>query len=128
MAPLLRMLRLGVGGPFGRGRGWWPWITLADHVRAVSFLIEHAEITGPVNLVSPGLARQRTVIKAIASAMHRPALVPVPPPALRLVIGEFASEIRASQRVEPRVLLESGFSFEHPRLPEAARWLTERSR
>jgi uncharacterized protein len=125
MKPLLRMLRLGVGGPFGRGRAWWPWITLRDEVRGLVFLLDHPEVTGPVNFASPRPARQGKVIKAIARAMHRPALVPVPPPALRIVVGGFADEILASQRVEPRVLLEAGFSFDHATLESAAAWVTD---
>jgi len=124
MAPLLRMLRLGVGGPFGRGRAWWPWITLPDEVAAISHLIENPDITGPVNLVAPELSRQGAVVKAIAAAMHRPAIVPVPPLALRIVMGEFAGDILASQRVTPGVLLGSGFSFTHPDLASMAQWLT----
>ena len=120
MRPLLRVLRLGVGGPFGRGRAWWPWITLTDEVRALAFLLDHPEITGPVNLAAPGEARQGEVVKAIASALHRPALFPVPPPALRLVVGEFAGDILASQRMVPAVLLDAGFTFTHPDLESGA--------
>ena len=124
MKPLLLMLRLGIGGPFGRGRAWWPWITLHDVVRATTFLLDHPEVTGPVNLAAPAPARQRAVVTAIGRAMHRPAIVPVPPPALRIVVGEFADDILASQRVEPRVLLEAGFSFDHATLEAAAAWMT----
>ena len=123
MAPLLRMLKLGLGGPFGRGRAWWPWITLEDEVRALAFLVGQPEVTGPVNLAAPGEARQGDVVRAIARAMNRPALLPVPPPALRLVVGEFAEDILASQRMRPGVLLEQGFTFEHADLSTAAAWL-----
>lgn len=125
MKPLLLMLRLGVGGPFGRGKAWWPWITLHDEVRALAFLLDHPEVTGPVNFASPRPARQGKVVKAIARAMRRPALVPVPPLALRIVIGEFADDILASQRVEPQALLEAGFSFDHATLEAAAAWVTD---
>lgn len=125
MKPLLLMLRLGVGGPFGRGKAWWPWITLHDEVRGLAFLLDHPEVTGPVNFASPRPARQGKVVKAIARAMRRPALVPVPPPALRIVIGGFADDILASQRVEPQALLEAGFSFDHATLEAAAAWMTD---
>lgn len=126
MAPLLRLLRLGLGGPFGRGRAWWPWITLHDHVRAVRFLLERPEITGPVNLSAPGEARQGEVIRALAGALHRPALLPVPPLALRVVMGEFAADILSSQRMHPRALLDHGFDFEHPDIEAAAAWVVAR--
>lgn len=124
LEPLLRMIRFGVGGPFGRGRAWWPWITLNDHVRAVTFLLQNPGITGPVNLASSGEARQGQVVKALAAAMHRPALLPVPPPALRIVLGEFAGDVLSSQRMRPGVLLESGFTFEQSDLETAAHWVT----
>lgn len=124
MKPLLLMTKLGLGGPFGRGKAWWPWITLRDEVRALAFLVEHPEITGPVNLVAPGEARQGEVVKAIARAMWRPAIFPVPPPALRLVVGEFANDILASQRIVPRVLLDAGFTFEDPDVKSAAAYVT----
>lgn len=124
MKPLLLMLRLGVGGPFGLGKAWWPWITLHDDVRALAFLLDHPEVTGPVNFASPRPARQGEVVKAIARAMHRPALVPVPPLALRAVIGGFAGDILASLRVEPQTLLEAGFAFDHATLESAAAWMT----
>lgn len=126
LEPLMRMIRFGVGGPFGRGRRWWPWITLNDEVRALTFLLENPQITGPVNLASPGEARQGEVVRAIAAAMRRPALVPVPPAALRVALGGFAEEVLSSQRLRPEVLAEHGFAFEQPDLDTAARWVTSR--
>lgn len=127
LEPVLRMIRFGVGGPFGRGRAWWPWITVHDHVRALAFLLANPQITAAVNLASPGEARQGEVVRAIAAAMRRPALLPVPPPALRIVLGEFATEVLSSQRLHPDVLLERGFVFEHAELGAAARWVTNPS-
>jgi uncharacterized protein (TIGR01777 family) len=121
---LLPLLKLGVGGPFGRGRSWWPWITLHDQVRAMEYLLEHQDITGAVNLAGPEEARQGAVVSAIARAMKRPAIVPVPPPALRLVVGEFATDILSSQRVVPRVLVDHGFVFDHATVADAAAWLS----
>jgi uncharacterized protein (TIGR01777 family) len=121
---LLPLLKLGVGGPFGRGRSWWPWITLHDQVRAMEYLLEHQDITGAVNLAGPEEARQGAVVSAIARAMKRPAIVPVPPPALRLVVGEFATDILSSQRVVPRVLDDHGFAFDHATVADAAAWLS----
>lgn len=117
------LLRLGLGGPIGSGRQWWSWITLRDEVRALAWLLEHP-LTGPVNLSSPSPAPQRDVVKALAHALHRPALLPVPAPAIRLLLREFASELLDSRRVLPTALQSSGFSFEHPDLEPAARWVT----
>ena len=123
MQPLLRLARLGLGGPLGLGRQFWPWITLTDEVGALLHLLDHPEVTGPVNLCGPSPARQRDVAAALGRALHRPALLPAPSPALRLVVGEFAGEILGSQRIVGDVLRESGYRHVHPDLDTAARWL-----
>jgi len=124
--PILRIARLGLGGPMGSGRQWWPWITLVDEVRAITHLIDEPTLTGPFNLVAPQAARQREIARAIGSALSRPAVVPAPRVALRLVIGEFADSVLASQRVVPEALLASGFEFEHADLEVAVSWLVPR--
>jgi uncharacterized protein (TIGR01777 family) len=123
MTPILRLARLGLGGPMGSGKEFWPWITLRDQVRAVLHLVDHPEVTGAVNLTGPAPARQREIAAELGRALHRPALLPAPAPALRLVVGEFAGEILASARVLPRRLEASGFAFEHPDLGTAIDWL-----
>jgi uncharacterized protein len=123
---LLSLARLGGAGPMGSGRQWWSWITLDDEVAAIAFLLEHDALSGPVNLTAPEPRRQLDVARAMASRLHRPALLPAPGFALRLVLGEFAQEVLASQRVLPQRLLDAGFSFAHPTLDDAAGWLTAR--
>jgi uncharacterized protein (TIGR01777 family) len=120
---LMLLARLGVGGPLGNGRQWWSWITMADHVAALQYLID-SELTGPVNLTAPAPARNKEVIRALASALHRPSLVPAPAFALKLVLGEFSSDVLGSQRVLPDQLTSSGFTFQHPTLAAAATWMT----
>jgi uncharacterized protein (TIGR01777 family) len=122
-SPLLLLGRLGLGGPMGTGREWWPWITLVDEVAALTHLVDHDEITGPVNLVAPTPARQKDIARELGRALHRPAFVPAPRFALRAIVGEFADSIIASQRLEPRVLTETGFGFEHADLTSAVSWL-----
>jgi uncharacterized protein (TIGR01777 family) len=123
-APLLRVTKLGLGGPMGSGDEWWPWITVVDAVRAIVHLLDRPELTGPFNLSAPQQVRQRDVAVALGRALHRPSLIPAPRLALRVVVGEFADYILASQRVVPERLVASGFSFEHPDLATAVTWLT----
>jgi len=121
--PVVLLGRLGLGGPMGSGREWWPWITLVDEVRLLTHLIDHPELVGVFNGAAPEAARQREIAAAIGSALSRPAVLPAPRFALRAVIGEFADYVVASQRLAPAALLESGFTFEHPDLAGAVRWL-----
>ena len=121
---LLPLIRLGVGGRLGSGRQFWPWITLLDHVRAVEHLLT-AAVHGPVNLVTAP-SRNAEVIAALARAMHRPAVVPVPAFALRAVLGDFSSEVLGSIRAVPAVLDASGFEPVHADLDAAARWVARR--
>jgi uncharacterized protein len=118
---IIPLVKLGAGGPLGSGQQWWPWITLEDEVGAIEFLLTH-DVSGPVNLSAPNPARQRDVVKALASGAHRPALLPAPRFGLRIVLGEFAGEVLASQRELPRKLEAAGYAFRHPTLEDAVRW------
>jgi hypothetical protein len=123
---LLPLLKLGVAGPLGNGRQWWPWITLEDETAALEFLLEK-DVEGPVNLSAPNPQRQGELTKALGRAFRRPALLPAPAIALRAVLGEFAADVLASQRMLPKALLDAGFSFRHPDLDSAAEWLRAQS-
>lgn len=120
--PLVRLGRLGLGGPLGRGRQWWPLISLDDEVAALTWLLD-TDVDGPVNLAPPQPYRQRDVAQEIGRQLHRPALLPAPSPALRVVLGEFAGEILASTRVLPSRLSDAGFAWEHADLPTLVRWM-----
>lgn len=121
---LLLPFKLGLGGPIGDGKMWWPWITLHDHIRACRFLMEH-HVTGPVNLTGPEPRRNKDVSTALGRALVRPSFVPVPPVALKAVLGEFAGDVMSSQRAEPAVLLDAGFQFDHPTIVSACGWLAD---
>jgi uncharacterized protein (TIGR01777 family) len=112
--------KVGLGGRLGSGRQWLSWITLADEVAAILFLLAH-EVAGPVNAAAPGPVTNAAFSKALGRALHRPSLVPVPKFAPRLLLGrEMADELLfVSQRVLPAVLQEHGFTFEHPVLEPA---------
>ncbi|WP_353950359.1 TIGR01777 family oxidoreductase [Knoellia sp. S7-12] len=119
---LLRLTKLGLGGPLGNGKHYWPWITLADHVRAIQHVLDQ-KLEGPVNLTGPEPARQRDIVAEMGRQLHRPTLLPAPTFALRLVVGEMAGDIVASQRALPKRLLDTGFSHEQATLTNAIRWL-----
>jgi hypothetical protein len=111
LARMLPAFRMFAGGPLGSGRQWFPWIHMADLVRAVQFLLDHETARGPYNFCAPGLVRQKEFARALGAAVGRPAIVPTPSLALRLMMGEVAGALTASQRVRPDRLIADGFSF-----------------
>jgi uncharacterized protein len=116
----LPIFKLGLGGRLGNGSQFTSWITLKDEVAAIVFLLTADGVFGPVNLVAPDPVTNRDFTKALAAALHRPAIAAVPPFALRLGFGGFADEgLLIGQRLTPRVLTDAGFTFRHPKLPEA---------
>lgn len=123
---LQRMLlpfQLGAGGRLGSGRQWMSWISLEDAVRGIRFLADGSSISGPANLVAPHPVQNSEFTQALASVLHRPAIVPVPALALKLAFGRMADDtILASQRAIPKKLAGAGFEFRHPRLDEALRF------
>lgn len=118
-AKLVLLTKLGLGGPIGSGRQYWPWISLHDEVRALAWLVDHPEVTGAVNVVGPDPLQQAEIASAIAARLHRPHIVPAPAAALKLVLGEFAEDVLGSQRVLPARLLAAGFSHDHPTIEDA---------
>ncbi len=116
----LPLFKAGLGGRLGSGRQYTSWITLDDHVAAVAFLLTADDTHGPVNLTAPEPVTNRQFTSELAAAVHRPAFAVVPPFALRIALDGFADEgLLIGQRAVPRTLEGAGFTFRHPRLPEA---------
>lgn len=119
---MLLPFRLGVGGPIGSGKQWWSWIALDDVVGAIEFLMTQDDVEGPVNLVSPEASRCRDFSMALGKALNRPAFMPMPAFAARLVLGEMAdSLLLASTRVQPAVLERLGYQYAAGDLERALR-------
>jgi uncharacterized protein len=121
LGPQLLPYRLGVGGRIGNGRQWVPWISFADWLDAVVFLLGRDDVAGPVNLVGPAPVRNADFTKALGELLHRPTVIPLPGPVLTLALGEFGRDVLASKRVLPAVLTTAGFTFTHPDLRSALR-------
>ncbi|MQA59964.1 MAG: TIGR01777 family protein [Actinophytocola sp.] len=114
------LFRAALGGKLGEGRQYMPWISLPDEVSAIRFVIEHPEISGPVNLCSPNPVTNAELTRALSRAVERPAPWFVPKSALRLVLGDAADEMAlTSQRTLPGVLTGAGFGFRHTDLDAA---------
>jgi uncharacterized protein (TIGR01777 family) len=118
MIPLFRKY---VGGPIGNGKQWFSWAHVGDLARAFVFLMEHSEISGPVNICSPNPVRNKDLAKALGKALHKPSFVPATGFMVKWLLGEFGSVILKGQRVVPERLLTSGFAFQHPDIEDALR-------
>jgi uncharacterized protein (TIGR01777 family) len=120
LARMLLPFRLGLGGRLGSGRQWMSWVSLDDAVGIVRHALGAAGLVGAVNAVAPTPVRNADFTRALASALRRPALFPVPAIALRIVLGEMADELLlASQRTIPAALTRSGYGFRHPEVEDA---------
>lgn len=112
--------KIGAGGKLGSGRQWMSWLTLEDVVGILRFAIENASVRGVINAVSPRPLQNAEFTKALAKAIHRPALFSAPAFALRLALGEMAGALLlSSQRVTPQALEKLGYRFLHPDLTSA---------
>jgi uncharacterized protein len=120
----LPLFKLGVGGRFGNGKQWQSWISIEDHIRAIMHLLT-AEVAGPVNLTAPNPVTNSTFTKTLGAAVHRPTLLPIPSIGPKLLLGgELVQNLLLDgQRVLPKRLGESGFTFNHASLDEALRAL-----
>ena len=120
LAKMLLPFKLGLGGRLGSGRQWMSWISLADTVAALLFLIDTPELSGPFNLTAPEPVTNSEFTRALARAVHRPAVLPVPAFVLRVVFGAMAEEaLLSSARVLPAKLTAAAFSFAHPTVDQA---------
>jgi uncharacterized protein (TIGR01777 family) len=117
-APAFQLLalpfRLGLGGRLGPGTQYFPIVALTDWLRAIRFVAEHDTISGPVNVVLPNPATNQQFTEAMATALHRPAFIPIPAFLMKAVLGEFAWELLGSNRALPARLQSEGFTFHHP--------------
>lgn len=117
---LLPLFRLGLGGRFGSGEQWWPWIAITDHVAAVEYLLTNP-VTGPVNMTAPNPATNKTVTKSLGRVLGRPTFLTVPTFGPKLLMGADMTQalIFDSARVLPAVLEAEGFSFAYAELDDA---------
>jgi len=116
---MLPPFRLGLGGPIGSGRQYMSWIHAADLTGLALHALEHPTLSGPVNATAPGAVTNREFSRALGRALRRPALLPAPPFALRLALGEAVEVLTGSQRCVPERAVQSGFAFRHPDLDGA---------
>jgi uncharacterized protein (TIGR01777 family) len=116
---MLLPFRMGLGGRIGSGDQWISWIHIADAIGLMQFALNQSKVSGPLNLTAPEPVTNATFTTALAKALGRPAILPIPVAALRLLLGEMASVLVESQRVLPVAARKAGYQFHFPKLPAA---------
>lgn len=126
---MLPFFKLGIGGRLASGRQYWSWISLADQVGAVRHALARDDISGTVNATGPDPVTNGDFTRILGHVLGRPAVLPVPGFALRVVLGGFADEaVISGRRVLPKVLEQTGYRFRHDTAEAALRWATGRGR
>lgn len=118
---MLLPFRFFVGGPFGSGRQWFPWVHLDDVTGLTLHALQDERVDGALNVVAPGIVRLGEFCKSLGQVVKRPSWLPVPGFALRLVVGELGETMLWSQKVVPQVALQTGYTFRYPEVEEALR-------
>ncbi|RUR01084.1 TIGR01777 family oxidoreductase [Labedella endophytica] len=119
LAPLMPLTRFGLSGPLGGGRQYWPWVSLADEIGGIVHAIR-GDVSGPINLVGPTPATAGELMRGLAQRLSRPYWLPVPAFAVKLALGDAGEDLLlVDQRIRPRVLEESGYTFAHTTVGDA---------
>jgi len=126
LAKMLPAFRWGVGGRIGNGKQYWSWIELSEVVNIILYALNETSLVGPVNVVAPEPVTNAEFTRTLASVLHRPAFLPMPAWAARLVLGEMADALLlASTRAIPARLQQAGYSFRFGRLQSALEHLLQ---
>jgi uncharacterized protein (TIGR01777 family) len=116
---MLLPFKLGLGGRLGGGRQWFPWIHIEDIAGIFLHALMSPAVDGPINGVAPGIVTNDEFTRELAAVLSRPAFFPVPEIVLRVLMGEMAEIVTASQRVVPQVALDTEYWFKYPNLRPA---------
>jgi hypothetical protein len=119
LAKMLPFFKLGIGGPVAGGHQYVPWIHMDDVVGGLIHCLDHEDATGPVNLTAPTPVTNAELSRALGHALGRPAVLPVPSMAIKLLYGEMAEIVTTGQRAIPARLAELGYEFRHPGIEPA---------
>ncbi len=119
LAQMLPPFKFGVGGPVASGAQYVSWISLDDEAAALAFLAHDDRASGPFNLTAPEPVTNRELSKMLGHVLHRPAVMPVPGFAVKMLFGEMATVVIEGQRVVPAALQQQGFTFRHAQLHDA---------
>jgi uncharacterized protein (TIGR01777 family) len=124
---MLTPFKLGVGGPVAGGRQYLPWVHVDDSAGAIAFCLQTEAATGPINVVAPEAVTNAEFSKTLGRVLRRPAVVPVPAFAMKLLYGEMSQVVTTGVHMVPARLRELGYVFRRPELEDALREATGRA-
>lgn len=119
LAKMLPAFRAGLGGRIGSGRQWISWVHMQDAVALILLGLSQENLNGPVNVTAPNPVTNAVFTRALADALRRPAVIPVPSLALKILFGEMAEVLLGGARVIPRAAMQAGYTFRFPELQPA---------
>lgn len=119
LAKMVLPFRMGVGGPFGNGQQYMPWIHIDDMLNATLFLLNQPALKGPFNMVAPTPVRNQQFSEQLAKVLHRPCFMRVPTVAVRCLMGESAVLVLGGQQAVPQRLIDAGYQFRYSTLQPA---------
>ncbi len=120
LSSMLTPFKLGLGGKVGSGEQYFSFIAIDDLISIILFAIENKAISGPINAVSPYPINNQCFTESLAKILHRPAFLPLPTFAARLIFGQMADELLlSSAKVYPKRLMDAGFKFRYPYIKDA---------
>ena len=125
MEKMVPVFRAYAGGPLGDGNQWFPWVHLSDITGAIRYVIDNEQLKGVFNFCSPNPVRNREFAKTLGRILRVPAVMPAPKFVVRLALGEMASALFDSLRVQPRNLLNNGYVFKYPDLEDAIQQIVQ---
>lgn len=120
---MLTPFKLGLGGPIGSGKHWFSWIHIEDEIGIILLALDHPGAVGAINATAAHPVTNKAFSKALGRALHRPAILPVPPFMLKVLLGQVAEILTTGQRVIPAKALALGYQFKFPELDPALREL-----
>ncbi|MGN2635864.1 TIGR01777 family oxidoreductase [Nocardia takedensis] len=125
LTKLSPIFKLGLGGKFGSGKQYMPWISLPDWIGAVKLLMT-GTVAGPVNLVAPEAVTNARFAKAFGAALRRPVFLTLPGGVLKMIGGEAGAELLHGHKMRTKILESNGFRFQHETLDSALSWALPR--
>jgi uncharacterized protein (TIGR01777 family) len=122
LGKMLLPAKLGAGGPIGRGKQWYSWISMDDQIYSIHHLLMKEDCEGAYNIGSPNPVQQKTFAKVLGKVLRRPAFMPTPPLGIWFLFGKMGVALTTeSTKVMPKKLTSSGYKFEHENLEDALR-------